>query len=74
VFTSAEIESFCSESSVEKLEDGEKLLIQQLVGGQYGQDPQSTKVQDLVPLLTQKLCHIDFLLRIHLTKMLQGFI
>ena len=52
VFTSAEIESFALRHRLKDWKMEKNCSFQQLVGGQCGQDPRSTKVQDLVPLLT----------------------
>ena len=50
MFTSTEIESFALRHRNWKME--RNCSFQRLVGDQCGQDPRSTKVQDLVPLLT----------------------
>ena len=52
VFTSAEIESFALRHRLKNWKMERNCSFQRLVGGQCGQDPRSTKVQDLVPLLT----------------------
>ena len=52
VFTSAEIESFTLRHRLRNWKMERNWSFQRLVGGQCGQDPRSTKVQDLVPLLT----------------------
>ena len=52
VFTSAEIESFALRHRLKDWKMERNCSFQRLVGGQCGQDPRSTKVQDLVPLLT----------------------
>ena len=52
VFTSAEIESFALRHWLKNWKMERNCSFQRLVGGQCGQDPRSTKVQDLVPLLT----------------------
>ena len=52
VFTSAEIESFALRHRLKHWKMERNCSFQRLVGGQCGQDPRSTKVQDLVPLLT----------------------
>ena len=52
VFNSAEIESFALRHRLKNWKMERNCSFQRLVGGQCGQDPRSTKVQDLVPLLT----------------------
>ena len=52
MFTSAEIESFALRHRMKNWKMERNYSFQRLVGGQCGQDPRSTKVQDLVPLLT----------------------
>ena len=52
LFTSAEIESFALRHRLKNWKMERNCSFQQLLGGQCGQDPRSTKVQDLVPLLT----------------------
>ena len=52
MFTSAEIESFALHHRFKNWKMERNCSFQRLVGGQCGQDPRSTKVQDLVPLLT----------------------
>ena len=52
VFTSVEIESFVLRHRLKNRKMERNCSFQRLVGGQCGQDPRSTKVQDLVPLLT----------------------
>ena len=52
MFTSAEIESFALRHRLKNWKIERNCSFQRLVGGQCGQDPRSTKVQDLVPLLT----------------------
>ena len=52
MFTSAEIESFALRHRLKNWKMERNCSFQRLVGGQCGQDPRSTKVQDLVPLLT----------------------
>ena len=52
VFTSVEIESFALRHRLKNRKMERNCSFQRLVGGQCGQDPRSTKVQDLVPLLT----------------------
>jgi len=57
VFTCAEIESFALRHRLKNWKMERHRSPQRLVGGQCGQDPQdprSTRVQDLVPLLTCK--------------------
>ena len=58
MFTSAEIESFALRRRLKNWKMERYCSFQRLVGGLCGQDPQSTKVQDLVPLLT---CNKDIL-------------
>ena len=52
MFTSVEIESFALRHRLKNRKMERNCSFQRLVGGQCGQDPRSTKVQDLVPLLT----------------------
>ena len=52
LFTSAEIESFALRHRLKNWKMERNCSFQQLLGGRCGQDPRSTKVQDLVPLLT----------------------
>lgn len=52
MFTSVEIESFALRHLLKNWKMERNCSFQRLVGGQCGQDPRSTKVQDLVPLLT----------------------
>ena len=52
LFTSAEIESFALRHPLKNWKMERNCSFQRLLGGQCGQDPRSTKVQDLVPLLT----------------------
>ena len=52
MFTSAEIESFALRHRLKNWKMERNYSFLRLVGGQWGQDPRSTKVQDLVPLLT----------------------
>ena len=52
MFTSAEIESLALCYRLKDWKMERNCSFQRLVGGQCSQDPRSTKVQDLVPLLT----------------------
>ena len=52
LFTSVEFESFALRHRLKNRKMERNCSFQRLVGGQCGQDPRSTKVQDLVPLLT----------------------
>ena len=52
LFTSSEIESFALRHRLKNWKMERNCSFQRLVGGQCGKDPRSTKVQDLVPLLT----------------------
>ena len=51
MFTSAEIESFALRHRLKNWKLERNCSFHRLVGGQCGQDPRSTKVQDLVPFL-----------------------
>ena len=52
VFTSVEIESVALRHRLKNWKMERNCSFRRLVDGQCGQDPRSTKVQDLVPLLT----------------------
>ena len=52
MLTSAEIESFALRHRLKNWKMERNSSFQRLVGCQCGQDPRSTKVQGLVPLLT----------------------
>ena len=52
LFTSAEIELFALRHRLKNWKMERNCSFQRVVGGQCGQDPRSTKVRDLVPLLT----------------------